>query len=91
MRALSIAAGRGPNFISQMIKDKKQPGADNLAQILEHFTQEDSLYVITGLRLSADELELITAVSALSVDSRRVFLEFLETLKDPQENSMPAS
>ena len=64
-RRLSTDAGFGPNWVQQMIKDKKEPGADKLTRLLDQFTRTESLYVMTGLSLTEADLEFLKVVSKL--------------------------
>ncbi|WP_198167892.1 helix-turn-helix transcriptional regulator [Ketogulonicigenium robustum] len=35
MREISLAAGKGPNYVQQLLKNKKHPGAGNLTKLIE--------------------------------------------------------
>lgn len=64
-RRISLDAGLGPNFVQQMMKTGKNPGAVKLGQVLDTLDLGAALYVITGVRLSRDEVETASNLSKL--------------------------
>jgi hypothetical protein len=85
MRAISLAAGKGPNYISQMIKDRKQPSADNLSLILNQFEKDTALYVLTGIRLTQEDLEVLALLSHLPHGVKSHFRAMLLEMKETEE------
>lgn len=59
MPEISIAAGRGRNYVQQMLKDRKQPGIENLLKILDALGSADAIYVLTGIRLTQETLDFV--------------------------------
>ena len=66
LRAISKAAGCGPNYLQQMLRNGKEPGADRLARILDVLGREKSLYVLTGIDISKEDRELFEIVTRSS-------------------------
>jgi hypothetical protein len=85
MRAISLAAGKGPNYISQMIKNRKQPSADNLSLILNQFDRDTALYVLTGIKLTQEDLEFLALLSRLPNGVKSHFHAMLLELKETEE------
>ena len=88
MRALSIEAGHGPNFVSQMFKDGKEPGGEKLMSLLEVLGAEASAYVLLGIKVSADEMEMLRAYSKLDAAPRQTFRTLLETLSSQEADEL---
>jgi len=85
MRALSLEAGLGPNFISQMLKDKKDPGGERLFSILSKLDQSAIAFIFLGIRINSDDLEMLSLYSELSEQARQQFRGFLGALSDNAE------
>lgn len=62
MSALSLKAGRGRNFVQQMLTTGRDPGIEKLSSVLEHIPEADAIYVVTGIRITARDLELLRAL-----------------------------
>lgn len=82
LNQLSIDAGLGRNYVQQMIKDGKKPGAEKLASILDALGQEVSFYVLTGLKFNPSDLELLRIVSSIDGASKEHARALLERLRD---------
>lgn len=81
MRAISTAAGCGPNFVHQMVRNGKEPGADKLARILAVLGRDAALFVMTGVKITQDDLEFISLLQSLSPKSRADALQFFRGLQ----------
>lgn len=88
-RELSKAAGCGPNFVQQLIKDRKDPRASQLERLLQALGPGADLYVLTGLQLSNMDLEFLKTVSSLDADGRRAALTVLQKMQDIQSVQGP--
>lgn len=84
MRAVSLAAGKGPNYISQMIKDGKQPSTENLSLILDQFDRETALFILTGIKLQPGDLEVLQLISRLPVGVKKHFHSMLLEMQDSE-------
>lgn len=78
---LSVAARCGRNYVQQMIKDEKEPGADKLARLLDQLGKENGLYVYTGLRVTESDLEMLEIVSSLSPGARQAGKKMFEEMR----------
>lgn len=78
-RQLSKDAGLGDNFVQQMIKNRKQPGAENLQAILDALGYAKMIYVLTGIEVRDEDGDAIRALLSLSPAARQkatdLFLE----------------
>ena len=83
MKAISLEAGCGPNYVQQMIKDGKQPGIDRFINILAVLGRPASLHVILGDDLNAEDEELIRLISGLPDESKNKALAFFRSLQAP--------
>ena len=81
MRAISVAAGCGPNYVQQMLGAGKEPGTDHLARILDTLGQDAALYVLSGVEITPDDLEFVALIKALSPESRADALRFFRGLQ----------
>ena len=81
MKAISLAAGCGQNYVQQMIRDGKRPRIDNFVRILKTLGRASSLYIILGTDLTQQDEELYNLVAGLSDDQQRAAIEFLRTLQ----------
>lgn len=79
-RAISLAARCGPNYVQQMMKDGKEPGADRLARLLEVLGGASALYVLSGVTASDADLEMLRILNRLPAKSKEQALRFFETL-----------
>lgn len=78
-RKLSLDAGLGPNFVQQMIADKKQPGADKLQALLDALGYTQMIYILTGIEMTEKDEEAVKAILGLSPSLRQRAKElFLE-------------
>lgn len=89
-KQLSAAIGHGQNYIQQMIKDAKEPGADKLAKLLDELGEDAALYVMTGVRIEEDDLALLENLKSLPKDAQRNAVAFFEALLDPSKTTAPA-
>ena len=88
MRALSLEAGLGPNFISQMLNEGKDPGGDKLVSILSVTDRSAFAFVFLGLKITAEDLEMLQRFSDLPPQTRDHFRGLLDSL--PRDAEIPA-
>lgn len=84
-REISLAARCGENYVQQMIKDGKEPGADRLARLLDALGGPSALYILTGVRASDADLEMLRIINRLPVPAKEQAIRFFETLQDGAE------
>ncbi len=75
MRAISLACGRGPGYVFTIMKDRKNPTAETLAEICTEVGTSVS-YVLHGIDIFAEE-ELVELFSQASPDVRNAILTLL--------------
>lgn len=91
MRALSLAAKCGPNYIQQMISNGKRPTVDKLLSILEVLGEGKALEILIGARLSKTDVDFIQLFSALDPSAKDAALSFFRTLLERQQNQAQPS
>lgn len=89
---LSALLGRGQNYVQQMIRNDKEPGADKVAKLLEVLGSDAALYVMTGIKIDHRDLELLELMKRLPDDARDRAAEFFHALLDREgKTGLPAS
>lgn len=81
MRRLSMEAGVGENFVSQMIKDRKEPGIEKVMSILDKLGAAAALYVILDLRIEDGDDQFLEMVLKADSGQRRQILGILEAIQ----------
>ena len=76
MRAISIAIGRGEGYVFTIMKDRKNPTAETLAEICAEVGTSIS-YVLHGFDISAEGEEFLELFSRASPDVRAAILTLL--------------
>lgn len=87
LRALSIAAGCGPNFLQQMLRDRKEPGVDRFLSILNQLGTGATLYVLTGQEFGKDDEDALKLFLDLDADLRQRAAAILDALKAREATS----
>lgn len=88
MKAISLAAKCGPNYVQQIVKDGKAPGADRLVKLLQVLGRPASLQIILGAEMTPADEALVESVSTLAPDQKEAALAFFRTL--PSRREMPS-
>lgn len=81
MTAISLAAGCGQNYVQQMFRDGKEPGADRLARLIDVLGETSGLYVLTGLDLTDADLEFLRIARQLSPDAKARAADLFRAMK----------
>lgn len=84
MKPLSRAAGLGENFIQQMIKDRKVPSIEKLMAILDVLGGTSAIYVLTGFKLSSEDLEIIKLFSNSDERRKKALLTLLQDFQSDE-------
>ncbi|MCD1619162.1 helix-turn-helix domain-containing protein [Salipiger manganoxidans] len=84
LRQISEDAKCGPNFIQQLLKYRKDPRASQLAKIFDTLGPGTDLYVLTGHRLSQQDLDFLRVASTLDEEAQRDALAVLRRLTGTQ-------
>ncbi|MCP8895316.1 helix-turn-helix domain-containing protein [Shinella daejeonensis] len=83
LRAISLKAGTGPNFLSQMFKDGKDPSFPKLASVLDVLGSTATLYVTSGMKLTPEAEAFIRLALSLDDQGKKVVREALASLGSP--------
>ncbi len=78
MKAISLAAKCGENYVQQMVKNGKRPTVDKFMAILDVLGSASAVYVLTGFKLSSADLEIIKRLSSASEERRKALSVLLE-------------
>lgn len=78
MKAISLAAKCGENYVQQMVKNGKRPTVDKFMAILDVLGSASAVYVLTGFKLSSADLEIIKRLSSASAERRKALSVLLD-------------
>ena len=81
MRAISIASGRAAGYVFSIMKEKKNPRAEALAEICAEAGTSVS-YVLYGIDISAEEEGFLKLFSQASPEVRAAILTLLRARTD---------
>ena len=79
MRAISLACGRGEGYVHSIMKDRKNPRAEALAEICAEAGTSIS-YVLYGIDISAEGEKFLKLFSQASPDMRAAILTLLRAI-----------
>lgn len=85
LREISFAAKCGPNYVQQMIKDGKAPGSDRLGRLLDVLGSATSLYVLTGVKVSEEDLEVLRIIQSLPAEAKLKAIDFFSALQRDED------
>jgi transcriptional regulator with XRE-family HTH domain len=74
MKAISLSAGLGENYVQQMLKDRKKPKINTLVRLLKALGRADTLYIITGAGFSDVDRQLLEVAGALDDEGKRALI-----------------
>ncbi len=81
-RAISKAAGLGPNFVNELRRGQKSPSVDNVIALIRQLGLSET-YVFSGFELSGEDEELMRVFLALSPSNREALLVLARQLSVP--------
>lgn len=85
-REMSMAAGLGPNFVTQLLaNDWKEPLFGNVVRLCDEL-HVSITYIVTGAEMTRTHETVLSRMSALPEHQQQAFLAFLHTLSP---SSMP--
>lgn len=90
MKTISLAAKCGPNYVQQMLKERKRPGVDKFISIISVLGSAKAFEILTGQRLNADDLEFIRMASLLDPEAKKAAVSFFQSLKMKQDTEEPS-
>ena len=79
MRAISLACGRAAGYVHSIMKDKKDPRAEALAEVCAEAGTSIS-YVLYGIDISAEGEKFLKLFSQASPDMRAAILTLLRAI-----------
>lgn len=92
MKTLSESCGFGRNYVQQMVRNGKEPGAGHLAALLDQLGPRAALYVFTGLDLSDEDREFLAALGRMTPGLRQKAVDlFSEIATTPRPPAQPPS
>ena len=80
-RAISLAAGHGPNYLSQSRKKGTSPNSGKLASVLDVLGPEAMLYIYTGLRFTDEDRQFLLTLQTMTPELKRAALQLFEQLQ----------
>ncbi|AGT09978.1 hypothetical protein [Paracoccus aminophilus] len=80
LRAISTAAGLGPNYLEQTFNRGSSPVQQKLAAILDELGQDAAVFVYTGVRANAQTIEYLNLLAEAPEDLRQSTLDLLAKL-----------
>ena len=89
LKAISLAARCGENYVQQMIKDGKRPGVDKFMAILSVLGSASALYVLTGLEMTEEDEAFFRAASSLDPDLKAEAYRFFRRLQATPDKKEP--
>ncbi len=88
-RAISLAAGLGPNFVQQMLKTGREPGIDKFLAVLGAMGTSSALYVLTGQDFTEQDAEFLRLVGGMDPEMKAEALRFFQMLQARQGTPEP--
>lgn len=85
MKAISLAAGLGQNYVQQMVKDRKKPKIDTLVRLLNELGRADTLWIITGQEFTDADRALLEVAASLEDEGKRKLIEAFAALAAAQQ------
>lgn len=91
-RKLSEDAGCGPNFVQQLIKDRKDPRASQLSKLLKALGPDAASFVVTGFRFTDADIKFLETINSLDQSGRQAALLVLQRMQsqESQQEQPPA-
>lgn len=87
LREISRTAGLGPNFISQMKKDKKGPSVDNFLKLTEALNVS-AIYVISGVSMSSADERLLEHAAGLGDEDKEALLRVMRAARGAGQSAL---
>jgi len=84
MKAISLAAKLGENYVQQMVKDRKKPKIDSLVKLLSALGRADTLYIVTGTKFTDEDRRLLAVAAELDDEGKRALISAFVALRGSQ-------
>jgi transcriptional regulator with XRE-family HTH domain len=79
LRSISLQAGLGANYLSQMINDNKEPGIEIVLRLC-NILNVSVTYIVTGKELSKLDEELLVLLADVDVEAKIHLRDFLRNI-----------
>jgi transcriptional regulator with XRE-family HTH domain len=80
-RAISTAAGLGPNFVNQLLNYEKEPAAKHVIMLAKALNMSLSYLFVGNDEVTAEHEELFRLLQGSTPEGRALALQILSTLK----------
>lgn len=80
-RAISIDAGLGPNYLSELFTQDKTPTVDKLLKLCATLGVS-AAYILSGVKASRQSEEMLAILSGLSEDEQATLLRLARHLQE---------
>ena len=81
LREISAAADCGPNYLQQMLRDRKEPGVERFLRITKALGTASALYIMTGTDFTREDEEFFRLVLNLPPQLRADAAAFFRSLQ----------
>lgn len=82
MRAISLAAGLGPNYLSEVLTKGKEPGVEKVAKLCAELDISFS-WLVTGAAVGPEAEEYLTILQELDAPGRDALQTLARALRKP--------
>lgn len=89
LKAISLAAKCGENYLQQMIRDNKRPSVDKFMSILEVIGSASAVYVLLGIHFTPEDDAFFRAASQLDPDLKAEAYRFFQKMRDAAGKKEP--
>lgn len=83
MKAISLDANLGENYVQQMVSKRKKPRIDTLIKLLRALGRADALYIITGAKFTDEDRRLLDVAAQLDDAGKRALIAAFAALREP--------
>ena len=86
---LGQSAGLSRNYVQQLVKYGKEPGASKLVRLLRALGTDQAMYIILGVEMTPENARALSAFSSMTKEERDALLPFLERVGSPKTPEPP--
>ena len=89
LKAISLAAKCGENYVQQMIRENKRPSVDKFMAILDVIGSASAVYVLLGVHFTPEDDAFFRAASQLDPDLKAEAYRFFQKMRDAAGTKEP--
>jgi transcriptional regulator with XRE-family HTH domain len=82
MRALSLEAELGPNYLSEVFREGKEPGVEKMMKVCD-VLKVSFTHIVTGVDLDQDDEDFLRLLSDLEAEDRSALVALARKLQKP--------